>query len=211
LAPTEETTSSASSSSTSSVPAVTFRDVPKAAWYAAAVETLRARGIVEGLKTKDGSPTGLFEPARSVTHAELLKMALLAAGKNPASAKTAPANPTARGTWAAPYVAMAEDLKLSLFAYGQISPVHAPATRAQAIQTLVDLFAPDAPGSGTFTFTDLPSGHPNRQAIAVAFKLGWVRGDTDERGFPTGTFRPSDTISRAEVAKILASILKGRL
>jgi hypothetical protein len=134
-------------------------------------------------------------------------MALLAGGKNPATVKTSPANPSARGTWAAPYVAMAEDLKLSLFAYGNILPVNAPATRAQAIQTLVDLFAPDAPASGTFSFTDVPSGHPNRQAIAVALSRGWVRGDTDTRGFPTGTFRPSDTISRAEAAQILASIL----
>jgi hypothetical protein len=125
-------------------------------------------------------------------------MALLAGGKNPATVKTSPANPSARGTWAAPYVAMAEDLKLSLFAYGNILPVNAPATRAQAIQTLVDLFAPDAPASGTFSFTDVPSGHPNRQAIAVALSRGWVRG---------GTFRPSDTISRAEAAQILASIL----
>jgi len=53
-------------------------------------------------------------------------------------------------------------------------------------------------------FSDLPPDHPHAKAIATAYVYGLVQGN------PDGTFRPDDPINRAEVAKLVALLLKLR-
>lgn len=52
------------------------------------------------------------------------------------------------------------------------------------------------------TFTDVPSTHWAASAIAEAVQAGYVSG------YPDGTFRPGETISRAEVAAMLSRVTK---
>jgi hypothetical protein len=70
-------------------------------------------GIATGYKTAAGRPSGLSGPANLVTEAEILKMALLAAGKE-GTAGT-PVNRSTRGDWSAAFVKTAEDLHLSIY------------------------------------------------------------------------------------------------
>ncbi len=56
-------------------------------------------------------------------------------------------------------------------------------------------------------YDDVDPSHIHAAAIAAATSLGAVRGDTNQQGEPTGTFRPDDKINRAEVAAILSSAM----
>jgi protein-disulfide isomerase len=57
-------------------------------------------------------------------------------------------------------------------------------------------------GDSSTSFSDVPSNHENRDAIFWLAENGWIQGYED------GTFRPSQTINRAEFVKILSEIIK---
>jgi len=178
---------------------ITYFDVPTDSWFAPFVSSLLFSGIVEGYKNPDGTLTGEFGPGNPVTFAEILKMALLSAGRPLSSG--APQNPSAQQDWSAPYVKTAEDLRLSL--YLSSLDVRLPATRGQVIQTILEAFGtPIVPGQSPFS--DLPSSSPYAAAIQTAYALGILSGDTDAAGNPVGTVRPTDPINRAEAVKLLS-------
>jgi hypothetical protein len=174
---------------------VVYRDVPIDTWYAPYVSLLIEEKIAEGYRDSHGNPTGEFGVANSVTRAEVLKMALEAAGKADALSDLAPENKTARGTWASSYVRRAEDLGLSVF---MTNPdVNAPATRGEVVQIVLDVLGYPV-GKTPAAFADVPADHPYSHAIALAVFYGFVEGYAD------GTFGPDKTINRAEVSKIIA-------
>jgi hypothetical protein len=177
---------------------VVFRDVPLTAWFAPFVSTLITQHIAQGYKDAAGHLTGVFGVANPVTEAEILKMALQAAGTSLSSG--APRNRSAKDDWSAPYVKTAEDLHLSVYALSL--DVRRPATRGEVIQTIVEAFGfplanPPSP------FRDVSAADPHAAAIATAQALGIVGGDADPAGKPTGLFRPDAPVNRAEVAKIV--------
>lgn len=51
------------------------------------------------------------------------------------------------------------------------------------------------------TFEDLPSTHPSFEIIIEMYNLGYISG------YPNGTFRPTENISRNHVAALLARVL----
>lgn len=182
-----------------------FLDVPPASWFASAVAALKDLGIISGYARADGTPTNTFGPADPVTRAQILKMALLAAKKEISDG--APANPSAANSWAAPFVRTAQNLRLSLFtpAYD----VHAPATRGEVVQILMEVF--NLPPQSTVPdFSDVPATHRFALAIAQAQALGIVEGDRDTAGKLLGTFRPDAAVNRAEAAVILQRLLEQR-
>jgi hypothetical protein len=181
---------------------VLFRDVPVAAWFAPYVRILVERGIAQGYRDSEGNLTGLFGPANPVTHAEILKMALAAAG-TPLSPGV-PRNRFARADWSAAYVKTAEDLGLSV--YGPSLDVRLPATRAQVVQTILEVFHVETT-QGDNPFSDLPDSSPFAPAVETAHALGLIGGDTDAEGNPKGTVRPDGFINRAEVSKMVARLL----
>jgi hypothetical protein len=191
--------SSAAQESSSTVPGSTlFSDVPKDAWFASYVSSLTKAGIVSGYKDAQGNLTGQFKPGNNVTQAEILKMALLAAGKS--GREGIPKNLSARGDWSAPYVNEAEDLGLSV--YGPSLDIHLPATRGQVVQTVLEAFhVPITAGDNPFQ--DLLSSSPFAAAMETAAKLQIIQGDTDIQGMAKGTVRPNDPINRAEVSKVI--------
>jgi hypothetical protein len=75
------------------------------------------------------------------------------------------------------------------------------ATRAEVAQVVFNLSQGAAPGQ-PLTFTDVPAGHNARNAIDYVSARGFMRGD------PGGTFRPDDTISRAEAAVVLSNVYR---
>lgn len=181
---------------------VIFSDVKTAEWYAPFVSALVAGGIAEGYKDAAGNLTGTFGVAAPVTRAEVLKMALEAAGK-PLPKDLAPQNRTARGTWAEAYVREAEDLRLTVFATNP--DVNAPASRGEVVQTVLEVMGFPI-GKTPSSFADVPQTHPDSPAIGLAAYYGFVQGDTGPDGKPLNRFRPDDSINRAEVAKLIALV-----
>jgi len=173
--------------------ATAFSDVPPAAWFSSYVTILFRDGIISGYKDARGKLTGEFKPENPVTEAEILKIALLAAGKT--IGEGIPENSSAQGDWSASYVYMAEQLRLSL-------NIHRPATRREGIQTILEAFGVPIERSEN-PFSDLRASSPYAKAFETAYVLGIISGDTDAEGNRTGTVRPGDPINRAEVAKIV--------
>ncbi|MBM3231112.1 S-layer homology domain-containing protein, partial [Candidatus Peregrinibacteria bacterium] len=175
---------------------VLYQDVPVNSWFAPFVSTLIEENIAHGYVDEEGKPTGVFGVTSAVTRAESLKMVLIAVGSD-LGALPPPRNDSAAGTWASPYVALAEKKNLSMFTPS--ADVHSSATRGEVVQMILELSgilrAPDA----VPPFSDVPADHPNAAAIATAAFYGLVTGDDN-----TGNFRPDETINRAEVSKIIA-------
>jgi hypothetical protein len=178
---------------------VVYRDVPVESWFAPYVSSLVAQKIAEGYRDPEGKYTGEFGVANPITYAEALKILLVAGGKPIQGGP--PRNPSAAGTWAAPYLTTAESLQLSV--YVPTLDVHAPATRGALIQTLLEVL--DFPiAKKAAAFSDVPEDHPYTHAIATAAFYGFVEGDRDAEGELTGAFRPDSFINRAEVSKVVA-------
>lgn len=184
--------------------AMTFVDLPVESWFAPYVYDLMTAGIISGYRDANGTLTGLFKPANPVTYAEALKMALLASDTN--LVPGVPNNHSALDDWSAPYVATAEALNLTVFT--SALNVRIPATRGEVIVTLLEAFDIAINPDATHPFTDLPSTHPHHAAIATAFQLGIISGDTDALGTPTNTGRVDDPINRAETAKIVVGMME---
>lgn len=180
---------------------VVYRDVPVKAWFAPYVSLLIRQGIAEGYKDAAGHLTGEFGVTHAVTEAEILKIALQAAGRP--LTRGVPRNRSARGDWSATYVRTAEELHLSI--YVPSLDVRQPATRGQVIQTILEAFGIPMERKMP-ALRDVPATHPYAAAIATAQALGIVSGDTDAAGRLTGLFRPDAPINRAEVAKIIALV-----
>jgi hypothetical protein len=182
---------------------VLYADVPLSAWYAPFVSLVVEENIATGYADETGKPKGEFGVTNPVTFAEVLKMALNAAGKD-ADSLPPPRNTSAQGTWASSFVAEAEALALSVFAPSL--DVHTPASRGAVVQTILEVMGIPTGIKIDAPFTDVPSNHPYAQAIATAAAYGLISGDTDAQGNALHTFRPDEPIVRAEVAKIIALV-----
>jgi subtilisin family serine protease len=69
-------------------------------------------------------------------------------------------------------------------------------TRAEAVTMIVKAYKPVAATPATAVFKDV-SSHWARDSIAKAVAKGWVKG------YPNGTFRPDEPITRAEMAVMI--------
>lgn len=87
------------------------------------------------------------------------------------------------------------------FADGSFKPAK-HVTRGELVQVLCRFFEkPEGPG---LTFTDVPQDHPAYEAITKASAMGWLTGYAD------GSFRPDNTISRAEAVALVNRALGRR-
>jgi hypothetical protein len=184
-----------------------YKDVRTDTWYSPFVADVVEDDIARGYKDKNGNLVGEFGIDKPITHAEILKMALEAAGISDTKASP-PRNQSARNDWSSSFVGIAEAKSFTVFK--PTLDVHKAATRAEVVQTILDAFG-IATGSSPSTFSDVPKNHPYTNAIAIAAFYGIVKGDTDAAGNPKNTFRPDQNINRAEAAKLitLARALKG--
>jgi hypothetical protein len=158
---------------------------------------------VSGYADEQGNALGLFKPDNFVTYAELAKMAILATGK------ALPEHPSGHIAGSSPYIEEAKSLGLSV--YGPSLSAHTPATRAAAIQTLLEAFSIPLVMARHSPFSDLSILHPGAQAIIAARNLGIIEGDRARDGSLMNTVRPDGPVTRAEIAKIihLLRVLRG--
>ena len=91
--------------------------------------------------------------------------------------------------------------RLGLFDDGTAFEPNTPITRAELVDLLVRLTPEE---SGSAVFSDVPSDYWAAQQIGTAASMGWIGG------YPDGTFRPENSLTRAEACSIL-SRMTGRL
>jgi hypothetical protein len=180
-----------------------LKDVPSKAWFAPYVRDMAERAIVTGYKDKEGIPTGVFGPERSVSVEELAKMALEAARIDRMSCPAAPKNEAAKLSWSASYISCAEDKGFALYADATVD-IARPATRAEVVMTILQAFG--APirelGDAPSPFKDITAGTLFSGAIFTAYQDGIIAG------YPDGTFGPDKLINRAEVSKVLSMAIQ---
>ncbi len=195
-----------------------FSDVPADAWYATYVEKAADAGIVTGYVGEDGQPTGLFGPADKVTLEQALKMVLEAAGYEETvyeHACGAGCGGTFSATpWAHAYATVAMAERFDVLRADKVN-LRRAATRAEVAQLVADAFRPsfklDTIVPETFSDVDLNNKDHHEAAVNSLVQDGIMSGDGDcEPGpaCPKTTFRPADTIIRAEVAKVVTKAIE---
>ncbi len=183
-----------------------FRDVSEKDWFNPFVASLAEWGIVSGFRDSAGKKTGEYRPGNEVTIAEVLKMAMEAARRDESLCIQTPLLPQAQSHWARAYVACAEKMGVRMLDARNPLDLNRPARRAEVLTIVHDIFL-DKVLPLYSGFTDA-QGHRYEADIAYANLYGIVSGDTDLSGAEKGTFRPDDSINRAEVAKIIYAKLK---
>lgn len=184
---------------------VLFHDIPQNAWFAPFVFTAAKFGIMAGYKDADGTPTGIFAPELPITLAELSALTHRLVGFDP-SPHGEPENPQARRTWFSTFFASAEQKGWLAFTPPTIDPLR-PATRGEVVVTLLHALDIPLQWPRGKLFSDVAIRTPFAAAIETALQENIISGRTDAQGKPTGTFGPENPVNRAEMAKIVSTVL----
>ncbi len=184
-----------------------LKDVPTSQWFAPYVRDVAEKGIVSGYRDAAGNPLGVFGPERNVTLEELSKMVVQAAKIDLTGCPPTPKNEAVRGAWSAPYVSCAEANGFAVYADGT-GDLRRPATRAEVVVSLLQAFGRSIGEDLAAPFKDVNASTLFAPAIAAAVKDGIVSGYTDASGNSTGYFGPTNSVNRAEVAKMLSLALQ---
>lgn len=186
---------------------VQLQDVQQSDWFSQYVFEAAKRNILSGYRDAAGNPTGTFGPGNNVTVAELGKIAHRMAGiSEDAFKNTAPKNGSGANQWFSPFLASSENRGWIIYAAGTIDPVR-PATRGEVLVTLMQAFDVPLKWQKGNVFTDVPATHPYAAAIETAANDKVVAGRMGADGKSTGLFDPEAPITRAEIAKIITTIL----
>jgi len=176
-----------------------FKDVPIGAWFTSFIQAIVGANIASGYKDANGNLTGEFGPANNVTYAEIAKMALQAAGVS--VPRALPQNRFAVGEWSAKYIAAMENLGVSIFSDERLD-VNKPAPRAAVVQILLETFGVALGDPAGDLYSDVSPQTLHAAAVEKATADGIVSGDDG-----TDTFRPGESVNRAETAKIVMNAL----
>ena len=165
-----------------------FADVPAGSWYAAGVQSAYELGLMTGTSGTAFDPSGNLTLAETVVLAARLHSIYTGDG----------ASFTGGATWYQPYVDYA--IQNGIIASGAYSDYNATATRAQFASILAAALPSEAlPAINTVTA--LPDVDANATYAAAALKLynaGILTGSD-----ASGTFNPTSSIQRSEVATIV--------
>ncbi len=177
---------------------IPFRDTDDNEWFTSFVASLSSEGIVGGYKDANGNLTGQFGPADPVLVSQVLKMALESAGLGQADGE--PELRQARDSWARGYVKQAENLRLSIVS--GLDNLDRKATRGEVVRVILEVAGVRPADVRQSSFSDVSSSDPNMPFIEAAKESNIISGDSG-----SNTFRPNDSINRAEVSKIISNAL----
>ena len=173
-----------------------FTDVPGNLWAWTYIEALRQVGI-------SGYPDGTYRPANSVTRAQIAKFVLLAkhgAGYTPPSFASYSFSDI-EGLWAADWIEEAyQEGIVGGYSDGTYRPNNF-VTRAQMVKFVLlgkhgAGYTP--PSFSSYSFSDI-EGLWAADWIEEAYQEGIVGG------YPDGTYRPNNHVTRAQMAKFLVN------
>lgn len=166
-----------------------FTDVPTSAWHFQYIENLASQGIVGGFGT-----SGLFKPNDKVQRQHTAKMVVKAAGI-PYQGKKANFPDVPPTSEMSPFIAALQERNIvSGYADGTFGPTKY-VTRAEAAVMIVKAFG--LKRFGTATSLKDTKGHWASSQIDTLLSNGIVKGYGDN------TFKPSKSVTRAELAKML--------
>ena len=148
-----------------------------------------------------GYTDGTFGPERNMTRAEVTTMFARLLTEQIEADKTYSNtfSDVPKGYWAANYIGYMQQFGIITgYSDGSFRP-DAPVTRAEfaAIASRFEKLT-----EGSKSFTDVPDTYWAARYISFAATRGWVTGYSD------GTFKPENTITRAEVAAVTCRLLE---
>ena len=177
-----------------SISDIQFTDVSDN-WAKNYIYHLVARGVVNN--------TANFNPDNNLTRAEALKIIVNAAGLGKfATGTTSSFSDVSADSWYAPYVSFAVS-KGIISKNAQFRP-NDTITRAEIAKILVNVLGADTRNTQT-TFTDTDPASDLTKYIATAQSLGIFSGQMIDGQL---RFRPNDSITRAEIAKVVVKAFK---
>lgn len=168
-------------------------------WAGPAIDHLTSRGLLSGY------PNGSFRPENSVTRAELITILVKGLNKDREAQelqKGTTAFQDAGSSWAKGYVELARELHIaSGDGQGFFHPEVA-VSREEAVTMMVKSMGPALEELPDLSFNDEAQISAwARSSVQYAIKAGLVQG------FPDATFRPRQSLSRAEAAVLMESYL----
>jgi len=178
--------------------ALAFSDVAQNAWFAPYVTNLQEVGIIDAEE--------FFRPADGLNRAELVKMVIEATSG--IEDYEPPAYPTfddvPKESWFSPYVEEATTLGI-VSGYkdetGSLTGMFGPAdvvSRAAATKILVEAFGMQAGSMEEGGFIDVQEDDWFHDYVGYAQDYGIISG------YPNGNFGPADSVTRAQIAKMLS-------
>lgn len=179
-----------------------FKDMEDAKWAIQAVRYIQEKGIVSGVDDER------FEPNRSITRAEAVKMMAAMIGAEPQNAPL-PFQDVSEGDWSYPYISAAYRLGLVNGKSETEFDAHSAITRqemAVMAYRAMDIMRMKIDKSEGGFFEDESQIAPwSAEAVNALATMKIIVGSEGENG---SIFRPNDNITRAETSMILYLILK---
>ena len=175
-----------------------FKDVSVKEWFGDYVKDMMNLGIISGYKDHNGQVTGEFKPGNDVTVAEMLKIALEAAGLGKAEGTPS----QGAGHWAVGYVKMAEELEMMIVEDDDLD-LDRPATRAEVMVMIAEAFGLEVPTYNKSSFSDFAYSGGSYTGSVVEY----MKDLQVIEGYDDGTFGYIKEVNRAEVSKIVINVL----
>lgn len=167
---------------------IKFTDI-SSNWAKGYIEHLVVRGVVNN--------TEKYNPDNNLTRAEFLKIAFNAAGWK-TTTNTTVFKDVATTAWYAPYVSLALSKGIISSNATNFRPDHT-ISRAEAAKIIVGIFGGNT-ANRKITFTDVDASSDLTKYIETAKELGFFSGQLIDGKLK---FRPNDSITRAEIAKVV--------
>lgn len=170
-----------------------FADISGHEWAREAIESLYDKGVISG------KGEGLFCPDDHITREEIVKMICDAVG----IAKNTEANyfKDAEGKWFEGYVNAAYEKGIVSGIDAESFGAGLKATREDIMVIMARAVGTDETGAAVFADDDEISGYA-KNAVWVMSQKGIVSG------YPDGSFRPKNAMTRAEAAVVIYNLLK---
>ena len=162
-------------------------------WFLAAVDHVTDEQIAQGYDDCT------FRPNADITRAEAVTMLVRAQGASEIPGPTAYSDVPASSPFAGYINAAHAAGWITGYPDGTFGPDD-PITRAEFAAIAARAWAPGTSPAGPSPFPDVEPGDWFHDVVVVAYELGAIDG------FPDGTYRPADPITRAESAQVFFNL-----
>lgn len=176
--------------------ATLYNDVSSSHWAYDNILKLSETGLLNGY------PNGSFQPSNDVTYGEFLKMVALSSGRK-VDDKTSKKNSTCH--WSLPYYEYGIDNEYyssERIGLGKLSYPIPRGDMALILSEMLGDWAIDDYEIMQKSITDIDYRNPDEYKIVKIYDAGILTG------YPDGTFRPNETLNRAEAAAVITRFMK---